>query len=86
VVYPTSLLAMLIFIGLTFDSIYLGGTALNGYIRSGQYFVCEHSYCVEVSSSAWRCSYWLGYGCLAGFILTFAEMALFINLGDIQWR
>jgi hypothetical protein len=86
VVYPTVVLTMLIFLAFMFDSSYIGGAALNGYVSAGHYFVCEHGHCVEVSSSAWHYSYWLGHASFASFILVFAEVALFINLGDIEWQ
>jgi hypothetical protein len=86
VVYPTVVLAMAIFLAFTIYSSYLGGAALNGYVTAGHYFVCEHGHCVEVSSSAWQLSSWLGYAWFAAFVLMFAEVALFINLGDIDWK
>jgi len=86
VVYPTFIMAMLLFLTFMIDSSYLGGDALNGYVGAGHYFVCEHGHCVEVPKVAWHYSYWLGYASYVSFIVVFAELALFINLGDIEWQ
>ncbi len=86
VVYPTAALAMLNFFAFFEGSIYLGGDALNGYVQAGHYFVCAHGRCSEVSSAIWHYSYWHAYSSFIGIVLVFAEVALFINLGDIKWE
>jgi hypothetical protein len=86
VVYPTIALATLNFIAFSIGSFHLGGDALNGYVHAGHYFVCEHGHCTEVSSNAWHYSYWHAWGAMAGILLVFAEVALFVNLGDIEWE
>ena len=35
-----------------------GGDAINGYRHAGQYFVCAHGACTEVSRAFWWYSYW----------------------------
>jgi len=86
VVYPTVGLAAIIFITFLIGTSYLGGDALNGYVRAGHYFVCEHGHCMEVSSNAWHYSYWHAWAAMAGILLVFAEVALFLNWGDIEWE
>jgi hypothetical protein len=84
VVYPTTALAMLNFFAFFEGSIYLGGDALNGYVQTGHYFLCAHGHCSEVSSPIWHYSYWHAYSSFLGIVLVFAEVALFIHLGDIK--
>jgi hypothetical protein len=84
VVYPTMALAMLNFFAFFEGNIYLGGDALNGYVKAGHYFLCAHGHCSEVSSQIWHYSYWHAYSAFFGIVLVFAEVALFIHLGDIR--
>lgn len=86
VVYPTSMLAFVNFIAFLGGSMYLGGDALNGYIQAGHHFLCAHGHCTEVSSSIWHYSYWHGVTALGGIFLVFAEVALFLNTGDIEFE
>jgi hypothetical protein len=86
VVYPTVILAALNFAVFVGGSFYLGGDALNGYVRGGHYFVCAHGSCGEVSSAIWHYSYWHAVTALGGILLVFVEMAIFINTGDIEWE
>jgi hypothetical protein len=86
VIYPTSVLVGINFLTFIFASVYLGGDALNGYMRAGHYFLCAHGHCTEVSSSIWRYSYWHAVTALGGILLLFAETALFLNTGDIEFE
>jgi hypothetical protein len=67
-------------------SLYLGGDALNGYTHEGHYFVCAHGSCTEVSRAIWHYSYWHALTALGGIFLVFAEAAVFVNTGDIEWE
>lgn len=86
IIYPTVVLVSINFIAFIFGSTYLGGDAVNGYVQAGHYFVCEHGACTEVSSVAWNYSYWHAWAAFSGIILVFAEVALFLNTGDIEWE
>lgn len=65
-------------------NIYLGGDALNGFIRDQHYFLCRHGACVEVTKSIWKYSYWHAITALGGIILIFVEAAVLVNIGDID--
>jgi hypothetical protein len=67
-------------------SLYLGGDALNGYMKAGHYFVCAHGHCAQVSSSIWHYSYWHAVTALGGILLVFAEIAFFLNTGGIEFE
>jgi hypothetical protein len=84
--YPVVALAVANFAALLAFSAYFGGTALNGYVQSGRYFVCLHSHaaCVQVSSAVWRYSYWQTLLTIALFIVVIGATALFIRTGDIE--
>ncbi len=84
--YPTMALAIVNFFAFVTGSWYLGGDALNGYVQSTHHFVCAHGHCSEVSASVWRYSYWHAYAAIAGMLVLLAEVALFVNTGDIQWE
>lgn len=84
VLYPTAALVAVNFLTFVLADMYLGGDALNGYIKAGHYFLCAHGGCTEVSSSVWHYSYWHGVTALGGIVLIFAETALFLNTGDIE--
>lgn len=86
VLYPTSVLVLINFFAFTGGSFYLDGDALNGYMKAGQYFVCAHGHCAQVSSSIWHYSYWHAVTALGGILLVFAEMAVFLNTGDIEFE
>jgi glycerol uptake facilitator-like aquaporin len=62
---------------------YLGGDALNGYVDKGQYYVCWHSKCYEVSKTLWNYSWWHAISTYAGILLVFGEVGYFIRKGDI---
>jgi hypothetical protein len=81
--YPTLALAVVNFFTFIAGSLYLGGDALNGYVEAGKYFVCAHGSCSEVSSKIWHYSYWHATTAMYGILLVFAEVALFVNTGDI---
>lgn len=53
--YLTSVLVLINFFALIAGSLYLGGGALNGYIKVAHYFICAHGHCAEVSRSVWHC-------------------------------
>ena len=74
---------MINFFAFIMVSVYLGGDALNGYIQAGKYFICAHGGCTQVSSETWHYSYWHAMTAMGGILLCFAEVALFVNTGDI---
>lgn len=86
IIYPTAVLVMINFFTFIAASAYLGGDALNGYMKAGHYFLCAHGHCTEVSSSIWHYSWWQAVSALGGILLVFAETALFLNTGDIQFE
>lgn len=86
VLYPTVALVVINFAAFMIGLFYLGGDALNGYVRGGHYFLCAHSQCVETSRAIWRYSYWHTLVALGGIALVIAETALFLNTGDIQFE
>lgn len=86
VLYPTVALAVINFIVFIVGSLYLGGDALNGYVKAGHHFVCAHGRCTEVSGAIWRYSYWHAVASFGGILLVFAETALFLKTGDIDWE
>jgi len=86
VIYPTATLVMINFIVFGAGSAYLGGDALNGYIQAGHYFLCAHGQCTQVSSATWHYSFWHAYAAMGCILLLFGEVALFLNLGDIEWK
>jgi hypothetical protein len=79
----TVLLAVLNFFAFICANVYLGGDALNGYVRDGHYFLCAHGGCTEVSRAVWTYSYWHAITAFGGIILLFAEIAVFAAIGDI---
>lgn len=79
----TGIVALINFFVFVFVSQYLGGDALNGYIKAGHYFVCAHGGCAEVSASVWKYSYWHALVSMWGILLIFIEAALFVTTGDI---
>jgi hypothetical protein len=84
--YPTSVLVLINFFAFIAASLHFGGDALNGYIKAGHYFLCAHGHCTEVPSAIWRYSWWHTVAALGGILLLFAETALFLNTGDIQFE
>jgi amino acid transporter len=77
------LVALLNFFALGVISTYLGGDALNGYVRAGHYVVCAHGRCYEVSRSVWQFSYWQALTALAGMAL-FVGTALVYKFMDFM--
>ena len=77
---------MLNFVAFIGGSIHLGGDALNGYIQASHYFVCAHGNCTEVSASTWQYSYWHAVTAAVGILVVFAEVALLLNTGDIEFE
>ena len=86
VIYPSAIVAAVDFLAFIAGSIHFGGDALNGYVKAGQYFVCAHGSCTEVSRAIWHYSYWHAWAAIAGILLVMAETALFLNTGDIAWE
>ncbi|MGH8201160.1 MAG: hypothetical protein ACREVO_12505 [Steroidobacteraceae bacterium] len=84
VLYSTVALALINFFAFMIGLLYLGGDAMNGYVRAGHYFLCAHSQCVETSRAIWRYSYWHTLTALGGILLVFVETALLLNTGDIR--
>ena len=86
VVYPTVAVATTNFFSFIFGSLYFGGDALNGYVKTGHFFLCAHGACTEVSSTVWHYSYWHAVSAFGGILLVLAETALFLNTGDIAFE
>ena len=86
VIYSTGVVVAINFFAFIAGSLYFGGDALNGYVQSGHYFICAHGHCAEVSSVIWRYSYWHALTAMGGIFLVFAEVALFLNTGDIEFE
>lgn len=86
ILHPAVALALANFAALLVGSAHFGGSALNGYVQSGRYFVCLHSRtsCAEVSARVWHYSYWQGLLTIALFVLVVGATALFIRTGDIE--
>ncbi|NIF40978.1 hypothetical protein F3J14_08785 [Burkholderia sp. Tr-862] len=79
----TSVLVFFNFFAFWGAAVYLGGDALNGYVRDLHYFVCAHGSCHEVTHSIWTYSYWHAISSFLGIALVFMEIAILINSGDI---
>jgi hypothetical protein len=73
------------FASFVLGSLYLGGDALNGYVRDGHYFVCAHGSCGEVTHTIWRYSYCHAVAALGGVAVLFMEFAVLINTGHIKY-
>jgi hypothetical protein len=86
VLYPSVGISAICFLAFVGGSLYLGGDALNGYFRAGHYYLCSHGSCGEVTSAVWHYSYWHAIAAFSGIALVFAEVAIFLNTGDIQWE
>jgi hypothetical protein len=50
ILMPATILNMVLFLAGAFV---LGGTALNGYIENGHYFVADHARITEVTGAQW---------------------------------
>ncbi len=83
ILHVTGMLAVINFFAFWCAAVYLGGDALNGYVRDLHYFVCAHGSCHEVTHSIWKYSYWHATSALAGIALIFIEIAILINSEDI---
>jgi len=42
IMIPVFILALISFFSFIFIDLYLGGDAVNGYVRDGHYFLCSH--------------------------------------------
>lgn len=84
VLYPTVALAVINVLAFIVGLLYLGGDALNGYVRAGHYFICAHSQCAETSRAIWRYSYWHTLAAFGGVLLVILETGLFLGTGDIR--
>ncbi len=62
---------------------YFGGSAMNGYVRDGHYFLCAHGGCSEVSRSIWNYSCWHAVATIACFLIVGIEWAIFVKRKDI---
>lgn len=78
--------AVINFLAFSFVSEWIGGDALNGYVKNGHYYLCSHGWYTEVAASVWNYSYWHAISAICGIILVFIEVAIFINTGDISWE
>jgi hypothetical protein len=65
---------------------YLGGSAMNGYAKSGQYFLCAHAKCVEVSRALWLYSHWHGISVGALFLVAATLFAIFHEAGQVSLK
>jgi len=84
IIYSTTALAFPNFVIFWLITVYLGGDALNGFIKNSHYFVCAHGACTEVSKSIWTFSYWHAISAYAGIVLIFIEAAILVNTKDID--
>ncbi|MDE2462777.1 MAG: hypothetical protein KGO02_03560 [Alphaproteobacteria bacterium] len=66
---------------LVFSSValYLGGDAINGYAKTGHYFLCLYGKCHEVSVTLYRYSLWHALSVILSFAL------LLLLLGVQRW-
>lgn len=86
VLYPSVVIQFVNFFSYLAISLYLGGYAHHGYTNAGQYFLCQNGSCVEVSSTIWDYSNWHRTATLYGQLILFAEAAILVNTGDIEWE
>ncbi len=47
---------VMIILGFFIFTMIIGGSAGNGYLEAGKYYVCDHGNCVEVSETIWMIS------------------------------
>ena len=83
VMYSTLALVVPNFFAFIIGSLYLGGDALNGYVKAGHYFLCAHGSCTEVAEGVWSYSYWHALTAMGGVLVFLAEAAIFVTSGDI---
>ncbi|KKL39152.1 hypothetical protein WR30_14265 [Burkholderia contaminans FFH2055] len=83
ILHVTGVLAFFNFFAFWCAALYLGGDAVNGYVRDLHYFICAHGSCHEVAHSIWKYSYWHAISALSGIALIFIEIAILINSGDV---
>jgi hypothetical protein len=84
IMYPTVTLVIVNFFAFAVVSGYIGGDALNGYVRAGHYFLCAHGSCHEVSEAIWNYSYWHAMTAVRGIVLVCIATAILVNTGDIE--
>lgn len=80
--YATALIALVNFFVFLLISTYLGGDAINGHISHGNYFVCGHGFCTQVTRFVWRYSYWHALATIGLTLLVAAGSAYFWRSGD----
>jgi hypothetical protein len=85
VIYTTAAIALPNFFIFWLLTVRQGGDSLQGYVKSGHYFVCAYGACTEVSKSAWTFSYWHAISSYLGILLIFIEAAIFVNTKDIEF-
>jgi hypothetical protein len=86
IVYTTTAIVFPNFFAFVIGSILLGGDALNGYVKSGHFFVCSHGSCNEVSAATWSYSYWHAIAAMAGIVLVMLEVATLTYLKEITYE
>jgi hypothetical protein len=84
--YPSASIVMANWFVFFVVNSYLGGDAIAGYAKAGHFFLCAHGGCTEVSSAVWHFSFWHTISAIGGIFLMFAETALFLNTGDIDFE
>ena len=57
------------FFAFTAIAMYLGGDAINGYVKDGHYFLAMHGHAVEVSRDMFTYSKWHAIVTLASFVI-----------------
>ena len=83
IMIPVFILALINFFSFIFIDLYLGGDAVNGYVRDGHYFLCSHGYYTEVSRAIWTYSYWHAMSVFVTHGMVFVSAAVFLNTGDM---
>src|SRR5690242_11639391 len=84
ILYGTAPVAMTNFVIFWVVAVYMGGDALNGFIKEGHYFIYAHGACREVAKSFWTYSYWHAISAMCGIVLVFIAAAVLVNTGDID--
>ena len=83
ILYGTLLIAGPNFLAFWVTDVYLGGDALNGYVKDNHYFICAHGSCREVSRATWTYSYWHVVTAFGGILLVLIEAAVLTTTKDI---
>jgi hypothetical protein len=83
---PVAVIATINFMAFWILGVYLGGDAISGYSRDGQYFLCSHGVYTEVSQTVWRYSYLHTVSVWVTYPLIFISAAILFLTGDMKLR